>query len=75
MKLRKPRAILRVVSMTPLIASVGPLEAPKVSKYARIAVFHCLSVRPSRETSGIGQDGNEAITSLTSSLPRSGLAW
>jgi hypothetical protein len=30
--LRKPRAIRRVVSMTPLIASVGPLEAPLVSK-------------------------------------------
>jgi hypothetical protein len=28
----EPRAILRVVSMTPLIASVGPVEAPFVSK-------------------------------------------
>ena len=27
------------------------------------------------ETSGIGQEGNEAITSLTRSLPRAGLAW
>lgn len=54
MKLRNPRAILLVVSMTLLIAPVGPLKAPSVSKKARIADFHRGRVQLSRDTSGIG---------------------
>ncbi len=51
MKLRKPRAIRRVVSMTPLIASVGPLLVPGRSKNASTSGARCLSVRPRRRIS------------------------
>ena len=52
---------------------VGRAEGIEVGQDCRLP--RCLSVRPRRGTSGIGQVGNEEITSLTSSLPRSGLAW
>jgi hypothetical protein len=35
----------------------GAVGSARVSKWARIAAFHGLSVRPGRETSGIGQVG------------------
>jgi len=60
--------------LTPLLASVGPLEALKVPKLARIAAFHCSSVGPRREAAGIRQGRNEATTSVTSCRHFSGLA-
>jgi hypothetical protein len=48
--------------MSMLIASVPPLLSPSVSKYASTCARHARSVRPSRATSGIGQDGKLAMT-------------
>jgi hypothetical protein len=57
---RKPWAGRRAFSMRPLMASVLPLETPKVSKWASRLVRHARRVRPSL---GNGQVQNEASTS------------
>lgn len=39
-KFRKRRAMRRAATLTPLIAPVGPWEAPDGPQWVRIAVFH-----------------------------------
>lgn len=59
----------RPSSMSPLTASVPPLRAPPVSKYARIVVSGYRSVLPSRAVSGVGHVCKASMTRVASRRP------
>jgi hypothetical protein len=63
----------RIFSTGRLVASVGPLLAPSVSKWARDSARHERRVRPSRAISGIGQVGVEQLLGLLSPFSRVGV--
>jgi hypothetical protein len=55
------------------MASVPPLDARPVSKYAKNAVFHCRRVRPRRAISVTGQVGKVSTTRSAIRRPSTGL--
>ena len=59
--------------MSPLMASVPPLDARPVSKYAKNAVFYCRRVRPRRAISVTGQVGKVSMTRSAIRRPSIGL--
>ena len=61
--------------MSPLTASVPPLLAPPVSKYARIVFCHFFNVLPSLAISGIGHVGKASITLVASRFPCARESW
>ena len=74
-RLRKPRAIWRWSSISPLIASVPPLLAPCVSKLPRYSAHPVMRVLPRRAISGIEHEANVEMIFSAIAFPAAWVSW